>query len=80
MKQRLEKKQSTLVCKIFTYEYGTHFLFPQSMLKKGLSFFSDLVVLAFASGRKHYRQCKKSRIDVDVKIQAEIKTWIQSNI
>ena len=52
----------------YTYTYGTHFLFPQSMM-------NGLVTLLFASGRKHYRQCKQNRIDVESKMKHHIQQW-----
>ena len=63
--------------KIYEYEYGTHFLFPQRMLKGKLYAATDYVVCLFASGRKHRKECTLSRIDFDEKVTNDIKQWIK---
>lgn len=79
MQTRILVNHATLDAKAFIYDYGTHFLFPQGMLKKGLHIFSGLPVLLFASGRKHYLTCKKNRIDVENKIVKEIENWLKDD-
>ena len=58
------------------YEHGTHFAFPQSMLDIMMPVIGNLFVgLAFKAGRKHPKECKQTRLDIDRKLAAAIKEW-----
>ena len=61
---------------VLTYEYGSHFVFPQSMLEFVLPFGSSLLLrLAFKTLREHPRECKKTRIDIDRRLRRIIRKW-----
>lgn len=65
-------------CKYITmiYEHGTHFIFPESMLKIMLPLGSGLLVkLAFRAGRKYPKECKATRMDIDRRLSKIIKKW-----
>lgn len=77
MKERLNKYKHECDVKIFTYKYGTHYVFPQSMIKKMFPVGSGLFLkLAFKSAREHPKECKATRIDIDKQINSIIKTWV----
>lgn len=65
-------------CKYITmiYEHGTHFVFPESMLKIMLPVGSGLLVkLAFQAGRKYPKECKATRMNIDRRLSKIIRTW-----
>lgn len=58
------------------YEHGTHFVFPQSMLKTMLPVGSELLIrLMFKAGREAPAACRRTRIDIDEKLTHSILTW-----
>ena len=58
------------------YEHGTHFVFPDGMLKTMLPVGSALFVkLAFSAAKKYPRECKTARIDIDRRMTHVICDW-----
>lgn len=57
-----------------TYEHGTHFVFPQSMVNPVL--LNILVRFTFSAGKKYSHECKATRIDIDKRLSAIIKAWL----
>ena len=59
-----------------TYKYGSHFVFPQSMLEIVLPFGSALLLkLAFKTLKDHPTECKQTRIDIDRRLRRIIQGW-----
>ena len=52
------------------YPFGTHLLVPQRMLDPSLSLAGGLVSRMFVSGRKHPKECKAARLDLDRRLTA----------
>ncbi len=76
MVQRLEDLPHDSEYEALLYEHGTHFVFPQSLLDTMMPVIGNLFVgLAFKAGRKHGKECKQSRMDIDNKVSAVIKAW-----
>ncbi len=76
MEDRLREKEHSCICEFWIYEHGTHFVFPQSMLKMMLPVGSSLLVsLMFVEGKKHPEECRKTRIDIDERLQKAIRQW-----
>lgn len=76
MEQRLEEKPHECEYESLLYEHGTHFAFPQSMLDIMMPVIGGLLVgLAFKAGRKHSKECKQTRLDIDRKLTAAITKW-----
>ena len=58
------------------YEYGTHFAFPESMLKGIIPIFPDFLIgRAFLSSREHPDECKATREDIDRRMKHELSEW-----
>ena len=58
------------------YEHGTHFVFPETLLKKLLPIGSSLFIkLFFSAAKKYPKECKKTRIDIDERISKTIENW-----
>ena len=58
------------------YEHGTHFVFPESMLKSMLPVGSGLLVKSMFKAAKEYpKECKETRQDIDRKLTEIIQKW-----
>ena len=75
MVQRLETHPHECTYEALIYAHGTHFVFPQSLLKMMLPVLSDATNWIFCEGRRHGKVCKQTRIDIDQKITACIQSW-----
>ena len=76
MEERLKNTNHECNVIVATYKHGTHFIFPESMLKKMIPVFSGIFVkLAFKEARKYPDECKKTRIDIDKKVRKAIEKW-----
>lgn len=74
MEKRLSQKKHDSVYETLLYKHGTHFVFPQSMLKKMLPVGSSLLVgLMFDAGKRYARECRETRIDIDRRLDAILK-------
>ncbi len=76
MTARLEALPHDCEYEAFTYEHGTHFAFPQSMLTMMMPVISGLFVgMAFKAARKYPKECKATRMDVDHNITRILAEW-----
>ena len=76
MTERLQSMPHSCKYQTMIYEHGTHFVFPESMLHIMLPVGSSLIVrLTFKAGRKYPKECKATRMDIDLKLSKIIKTW-----
>lgn len=79
MEERLKNRPHACQVEIATYEHGTHFVFPQGMMKIMLPVFSGAFVkIAFQAARKYPKECKETRMDVDRKIRKVIQEWMEN--
>lgn len=76
MTRRLETLPHECEVETLIYEHGTHFVFPQSMLKTMLPVGSELLIrLVFKAGREYPKACRQTRIDIDQKLSRSILDW-----
>ena len=75
IKERLDKTPHDCKVTACIYKYGTHFVFPEGMVRNMLPIGADLITSVFRSGREHSKECRRVRIDIDKKITAAIKAW-----
>ena len=76
MEQRLAGLPHDCVCESWLYEHGTHFAFPESLLKMMLPVGSGLLVsFMFRAGKEHKRECRETRIDIDRRLKAALAEW-----
>lgn len=76
MKKRLEAIPHECEAVALLYKHGTHFVFPQSMLKIMLPIGSGLLPrFMFKAGRDYPKECKQTRIDIDKKLSRSILEW-----
>lgn len=75
--RRMEEREHICKLEAVVYKYGTHFVFPESMLKMMLPIGSaSFVKFAFQSARKHPKECLETRIDIDNRIRSTAKAWM----
>lgn len=76
MKQRMKDHPHTCRLESVIYEHGTHFVFPESMLKTMLPVGSGLFVkLAFQAARKYPEECRSARLDIDRRVRNVVAEW-----
>ena len=76
MVQRLEERSHECGCEPLLYEHGTHFVFPQRMMKKMLPVSPSLLVgLMFKAGRQYSKECRATRVDIDRKLSQILREW-----
>jgi len=76
MKERLFAMNGKAVCEYLLYKHGTHFVFPESLLKMMLPIGgSFLVKIMFKAGREYPAECKRTRINIDKKLRNSIQCW-----
>ena len=76
MEERLKEKPHSCRFKALLYEHGTHFAFPESMLKIMLPVGGKLLVgAAFRAGREYPEECRQTRLDIDRKLKMVLGRW-----
>ena len=76
IQQRLAERPHDSSVTALTYAHGTHFVYPDSMLRIMLPIGSSLLIgLMFKDGRRYSKECRQTRIDIDQKVRKAILEW-----
>lgn len=76
MVERLKKLPHDCTWEALLYKHGTHFVFPESLLKSILPIGSGLLVkMMFKAGKNYPKECRETRKDIDRKLQKALKEW-----
>lgn len=76
IEKRLSEKQHNCEAESYVYPHGTHYVFPESLLKDILPIGSGLFLkLAFKAARDFPAECKETRKDIDQRVVKAIKEW-----
>ena len=76
MDERLKTMPHKSEYELCLYPHGTHFVFPEGMLRQMLPVGSGLLVrLAFRAGRQHPKQCRATRLDIDARVTRLLQEW-----
>jgi pimeloyl-ACP methyl ester carboxylesterase len=76
MQERLNALPHDCEFEAWTYEHGTHFAFPESLVRMMLPVDSGLLVrYMFRAGKEHPKECKATRIDIDRRLTDLLKNW-----
>ena len=76
MEERLAEKEHECTYESFCYEHGTHFVFPESLLKRILPIgITTLVSLMFKAGKDYPKECRETRKDIDVNVRRILSEW-----
>lgn len=80
MDERLKNRPHSCEYDVLVYQYGTHFSFPESMLKEILPVFPDfLIERAFRSSKEHPKECKATRENLDRRMKQILNEWTKEN-
>lgn len=70
-----EKKHDSKVITL-VYEHGTHFVFPESLIKKIFPIGANLLLkIMFKAAKMYPKECQKTRLDIENKIIMALKEW-----
>ena len=76
MEKRLAEKPHVCELETMVYAHGTHFVFPEGMLKIMLPVGSGLFVqLAFQAAKKYPKECRQTRIDIEKRMCRTLAEW-----
>lgn len=76
MEKRLAEKPHVCELETMVYAHGTHFVFPEGMLKTMLPVGSGLFVqLAFQAAKKYPKECRQTRIDIEKRMCRTLAEW-----
>ena len=76
MDERLKQKPHECEWDMLLYKHGTHFVFPESMLKMMLPVGSGMLVkYMFRAGREFPEECLETRLDIDRKLTEILRSW-----
>lgn len=76
MERRLAEKPHDCTVETAVYAHGTHFVFPEGMLKTILPIGSGLFMkLAFRAAKQFPEACRQTCMDIDRRITAAIQAW-----
>ena len=79
MEARLSEKPHNCDVETVVYAHGTHFVFPEGMIKIMLPVGSGLFVkMAFQAAKKYPEECRQTRVDIDRRMTNAISVWKQS--
>ncbi|MBQ9663604.1 MAG: acyl-CoA thioester hydrolase [Oscillospiraceae bacterium] len=77
MEARLKELPHESSFEAWLYEHGTHFAFPESMLKMMLPVGSSLLVrIMFRAGKEYPKECRETRIDLDRRLRQVFRAWL----
>lgn len=78
IEKRLSDKPHNCEVEAVVYEHGTHYVFPEGMIKMMLPVGSGLFFkFSFDAAKKFPEECKQTRIDIDHRITNVISTWVK---
>ena len=76
MEKRLAEKLHECEIETMVYAHGTHFVFPEGILKIMLPVGSGLFVkLAFQAAKKYPKECRQTRIDIEKRMCRVLAEW-----
>lgn len=76
MDKRLKERPHECDYEALTYKHGTHFVLPESMLRKALPIGLKFVLkFVFKAAKDYPKECEQTRKDIDRRLSAALKQW-----
>lgn len=76
MMKRLEELPHYCTYEAHLYEHGTHFVFPEGMVRKFIPFGLNLLLpLVFKEAKGHTKECRETRQDIQRGLMDVIRKW-----
>lgn len=77
MDKRLKERPHECDYETLTYEHGTHFVLPETMLRKALPVGLKFVMkFIFKAAKDYPKECEQTRKDIDRRLSAALKQWV----
>ena len=77
MDKRLKERPHECDYEALTYEHGTHFVLPETMLRKALPVGLKFVMkFIFKAAKDYPKECEQTRKDIDGRLSAALKQWV----
>lgn len=77
MDKRLKERPHECDYEALTYEHGTHFVLPETMLRKALPVGLKFVMkFIFKAAKDYPKECEQTRKDIDRRLSAALKQWL----
>ena len=77
MYKRLKERPHECDYEALTYEHGTHFVLPETMLRKALPVGLKFVMkFIFKAAKDYPKECEQTRKDIDRRLSAALKQWV----
>lgn len=74
--KRLQQKPHDCQVEAAVYEHGTHFVFPESLLKTIFPIGAGLLLkMTFKAAKDYPKECKATRVDIEKRILNAINEW-----
>lgn len=74
--KRLSEKPHECDVETSVYEHGTHFVFPDSLLKKIFPIGAGLLLkMMFSAAKRYPKECKVARKDIELCVTRAIEEW-----
>ena len=78
MDERLKSHPHECDYKVLVYKYGTHFVFPESLMRSMIPASKFFLRFFFKSAKEHPEECRRTRIEIDGEISEAIMNWLIS--
>ena len=76
--RRLSEKPRDCEVETLVYKHGTHFVFPESLLKTIFPIGAGLLLkLMFRAAKEYPKECKETRVDIERAIVKTIGDWVK---
>lgn len=77
MDKRLKERPHECDYEALTYEHGTHFVLPETMLRKALPVGLKFVMkFIFKAAKDYPKECEQTRKDIDRRLSVALKQWV----
>ena len=80
MDKRLAGRQHFCEYKALVYEHGTHFVFPETLLKSMIPCSKFVLRFFFADAKKYPEECRRTRISIEKEITEAFQEWNKTHI
>ena len=78
MDERLKARAHECRYEALVYAHGTHFAFPESMLRQIIPVLSDFIVSrAFRAAREYPKECRETREEIDRRFKRAMEEWLK---
>ena len=77
MDKRLKERPHECDYEALTYEHGTHFVLPETLLRKALPVGLKFVMkFIFKAAKDYPKECEQTRKDIDRRLSTALKQWV----